>query len=47
VRKAAGQLVWHPEDQIELAKRLGVIHYGEGRSAEGAAGGDTRPAPVP
>ncbi|MEO3429716.1 hypothetical protein AAFN88_12700 [Pelagibius sp. CAU 1746] len=36
-RKAAGQMAWHPEDQIELAKRLGVIHHREGRSVEGAA----------
>ncbi len=36
-RKAAGQMAWHPEDQIELAKRLGVIYHREGRSAEGAA----------
>jgi hypothetical protein len=36
-RKAAGQLIGHPEDQIELAKRLGMIHYRESRSAEGAA----------
>ena len=36
-RKAAGQLIWHPEDQIELAKRLGVIYHREGRSVEGAA----------
>ena len=36
-RKAAGQLIWHPEDQIELAKRLGVIYHREGRSGEGAA----------
>jgi len=36
-RKAAGQMAWHPEDQIELAKRLGVIYHREGRSVEGAA----------
>ncbi|MEQ9609043.1 MAG: hypothetical protein RLN99_15395, partial [Kiloniellaceae bacterium] len=36
-RKAAGQMAWHPEDQIELAKRLGAIYHREGRSAEGAA----------
>ena len=36
-RKAAGQMVWHPEDQIELGKRLGVIYHREGRSVEGAA----------
>ncbi len=36
-RKAAGQMAWHPEDQIELAKRLGAIYHREGRSVEGAA----------
>ncbi|MEQ9248772.1 MAG: hypothetical protein RLO21_22560 [Nitratireductor sp.] len=36
-RKAAGQMAWHPEDQIELGKRLGVIYRREGRSVEGAA----------
>jgi hypothetical protein len=30
-------MAWHPEDQIELAKRLGVIYHREGRSVEGAA----------
>ena len=36
-RKAAGQMAWHPEDQIELAKRLGHLYHREGRSVEGAA----------
>ncbi len=36
-RKAAGQMAWHPEDQIELGKRLGVIYHREGRGPEGAA----------
>lgn len=36
-RKAAGQMAWHPEDQIELGKRLGVLYHREGRSVEGAA----------
>ncbi len=25
-RKAAGQMAWHPEDQIELGKRLGLLY---------------------
>jgi len=36
-RKAAGQMAWHPEDQIERGKRLGAIYHRKGRSAEGAA----------
>ena len=36
-RKAAGQMAWHPEDQIELGKRLGRLYHREGRSVEGAA----------
>jgi hypothetical protein len=37
LRKAAGQLIGQPGDMIEIAKRLGVLHYQEGSDIEGAA----------
>jgi hypothetical protein len=37
VRKAAGQLIGQPGDRIEVAKRLGVLHWEDGSDIEGAA----------
>src|SRR3546814_5222479 len=37
LRKAAGQLIGQPGDRIEIAKRLGVLHWEEGSDIEGAA----------
>src|SRR5512138_3400217 len=37
LRKAAGQLVGQPGDLIEIAKRLGQLHWEQGSDVEGAA----------
>ncbi|HMA14225.1 MAG TPA: glycosyl hydrolase 108 family protein, partial [Kiloniellaceae bacterium] len=37
LRKAAGQLVGQPGDKIEIAKRLGQLHWEQGSDVEGAA----------
>lgn len=37
LRKAAGQLIGQPGDRIEIAKRLGELHWEQGSDSEGAA----------
>jgi len=37
LRKAAGQLIGQPGDKIEIAKRLGALHWEQGSDIEGAA----------